>query len=344
MEMNVRRRAECAAYALILAVVLWAPSVLAQNPILDFSFEMDPITVPVGGTVETGLRVANAAVQEADSIEIALLSGPVTLAAMDPIEVLAPFSDTRMSLLLTADETAPLGRAEARFEVSYTYCIGDLCFQIVDEISLQVDIVEPAPLEDGDGIAAPVVPPAGSTPTGWRFVLPVVLLAALVVTLWAARSGRRPWALRVALIAILAVALGYGISLRQAQQAQSIGAVLCTSCVGIEVTPHEDPDLSDAGRERVAALSQPIELIVFSATWCHACPYAKAMVKQVSELAPAVTYRIIDVDQDREAADRYGIVQSGRTIVPAILRVDTGALIFGIENLEERLLSMLEGS
>ncbi|MBE0634456.1 hypothetical protein IH601_00455, partial [Candidatus Bipolaricaulota bacterium] len=146
------------------------------------------------------------------------------------------------------------------------------------------------------------------------------------------------------LVGVLAVGLGYGISLKQDQQAQSIGAVLCTSCVGIEETPHRDPELSDDGQQRVMALTERIELLLFSAPWCHACPYAKELVRQVTELNSLITNQVIDVDEDRDAADRNGIIQSGRTIVPAILRVDTGEVLFGIEDLEERLMTLLEES
>ena len=68
------------------------------------------------------------------------------------------------------------------------------------------------------------------------------------------------------------------------------------------------------------------------------------MLQQVIEINPVISYRLIDVDEDRDAADRYGIIQSGRTIVPAILRADTGEVVFGIEDLETRLLAMLEAA
>ena len=144
---------------------------------------------------------------------------------------------------------------------------------------------------------------------------------------------------------VAAGGLGYGLFLSQDQQAQSIAAVLCTSCVGIEEAPAQGPELSAAARSRIEALSNDVELLFFTAPWCHACPYAKAMVVQAASVNPAaISYRIIDVDEDRDTASEYGVVQSGRTIVPAILRVDTGDVLFGIEDLEERLLVLLEAS
>jgi hypothetical protein len=38
------------------------------------------------------------------------------------------------------------------------------------------------------------------------------------------------------------------------------------------------------------------------------------------------------------------VVRSARTVVPAIIRVDTGEVIFGSEELEERLVDLLEAT
>jgi thiol-disulfide isomerase/thioredoxin len=330
----------------ILGFVFGAVGVFAQNPILKFSFEGEPLTIPLEGSATAWLRVENVSVYEADGIEIAWLGGPVDLSPVEPIEVLAAFSDTRMRVTVSPDLGAVEGETEAAFQLAYTYCVDDLCFQIVEDIVLPLNIVAAVvPPADGQTIEPPaeVVPPVieDSRP---HLVLPLLVAGALVAALIAGQVWGRRWWVILILFAVLATGLGYGIVLKQDQQAQSIGAVLCTSCVGIEVTPHEDPELSDDARQRIAAIDGEIELLLFTATWCHACPYAKAMAQQAADINPLMTIQIIDVDVDRDAADRYGIIQSGRTIVPAILRVDTGEVVFGIEDLEERLLALLEGS
>jgi len=66
------------------------------------------------------------------------------------------------------------------------------------------------------------------------------------------------------------------------------------------------------------------------------------MVQQATDINSSISVQWIDVDESKDAAREYGIVQSGRTIVPAILRLDTQETIFGIENLEARLLALLE--
>lgn len=326
-----------------------APAIVAQAPILDVVFEAETVTVPAGGTVAADARVTNTSVQEADDVEISLLEGPVALAAVNPIDVIPPFGDARIRLLLSADESADLGPAEARFEVLYTYCVGDVCYQILEEIGLSIEVSAAVPAQDGDGVSDHVVPATTveDLPTDgrkvWQVVLPIVLAVLLAATLWISCTRLRHWSLRLVVFLILGALLGAGFAMNQDQQAQSIGAVLCTSCVGIELTPHAEAELSADARERLAALDEPIELLVFSAPWCHACPYAKEIAAQAAEAAPALTVRVIDVEEDREAADRYGIIQSGRTIVPAIVRVDTDEILFGIEDLEQRLLSLLEG-
>ena len=329
--------------ALVFFVLGFASiSVFGQTPILEFSFETEPLEIPQAGSASAWLRVANSSVYEADDIEIALLSGPVELSPIEPIEVLDPFSDTLLEVPISLGADVAEGEEEVSFELAYTYCIGELCFQIVEEILLPIEVIS-AVVEPVNGqIPDPVQIPPSKERNAWELVFPIALGLMLGVSLIASRMIGRRWWVLVLLLAVLAGGLGYGFLLRQDQQAQSIGAVLCTSCVGIEETPHRDPELSHETQTEIAAIAHEVELLFFTATWCHACPYAKAMVQQVAEINPAISYQVIDVGEDQDAAKYYGIVQSGRTIVPAILRVDTGEVVFGIEDLEERLIALLE--
>ncbi len=328
---------------LLLAVVLLALAMpaLGQNPILQIAFDREILAIPLEGSASAWLVFENVSVQEADAIEVAWLSGPAVLSPVPPIEVLDAFSETRLPIVLSASEGAALGTDEATFELSYTYCVGDLCFQIIEELTLGIEFT-PAAVEPIDvPINDPSVLPDEGGRRFSRFVplaLGLVLAAALIA---GKRWGRRWWIMLV-LVAVIAIGLGYGVLLEQDQQAQSIGAVLCTSCVGIEETPHEEPDLSDVARERIAAITDDIELLLFTATWCSSCPFAKAMVQQAITINPKIAVQWVDVDVTKDAARQYGIIQSGRTIVPAILRVDTQEVIFGVENLEARLLALLE--
>jgi thiol-disulfide isomerase/thioredoxin len=119
--------------------------------------------------------------------------------------------------------------------------------------------------------------------------------------------------------------------------------VLCTSCVGIDEARGEAPPLSDSAILALAGLQKSIDLIVFYAPWCNTCPYAKSMVREMAERTDLLSYSFVNVDTNRELAESNGIIRSKRTIVPAIVRVDTGDIIFGIEDLEARLLKVLGG-
>ena len=66
------------------------------------------------------------------------------------------------------------------------------------------------------------------------------------------------------------------------------------------------------------------------------------MVDQAVEIQPGISVRVVDVDEDKDTARLHGIVQSERTIVPAIYRADTDRVLFGIEDLETRLIELLE--
>ena len=167
-----------------------------------------------------------------------------------------------------------------------------------------------------------------------------VVLATGGIVLW--RVNRLTFPLYAVLFVLIAGGLTFGVIHRQHRQAQGIGAVLCTSCVGIEEARREVPQLSPGALAALATLRNDVELIVFYAPWCHSCPYAEAVVEKMANVSGRVTYRFINVDQQRELATSFGVIRSGRTIVPAILRVDSGEVIFGVENLEERLLALLE--
>lgn len=327
-----------------LLVVLASSAALGQSPILEFSFEAQSLPIALSGSASAWLRVTNVSVYEADDIEVALLNGPVELVPVEPVKVLDPFSDVLIEVSLLLGDTPAEGEHEALLELAYTYCIGEVCFQIIEEIPLRIEVI-PAAVEPINGqIQNPVQNSPPQEPSIWKILIPIALGLALITALMTSRIFGRRWWVQALLVAVLASGLGFGLSLEQDQQAQSIGAVLCTSCVGIEETPNRDPELSPQARTRVAALTQEVELVFFTAIWCQACPYAKAMLQQMVDINPLISYRLIDVDEERDAADRHGIVISGRTILPAILRVDTGVVLFGIEDLEDRLIAQLEES
>ena len=127
------------------------------------------------------------------------------------------------------------------FEIVHTYCIGDLCFQILKELSLALTVLAPS-----ETVVEPIDPPIvgpvePEAPPQWPPIVPIafgiVLVSALVLARWV---GRRWWIVLM-LVAVVGGGIGLGLRFGQDQQAQSIGAVLCTYCVGIEEAPRRAP-------------------------------------------------------------------------------------------------------
>ena len=323
--------------SLLLLLVLVGPGAWAQESILTFSIEPGAVTLSPGGEAGIRIEVDNTSIHEADDATVILEEaegGGLSIRSETGIlKLVPPFTQEWIDLTLVSDSDLPPGRYTISLQVIYTYCIDVSCFQIVDEIPLTVVVEEGA-------ISLPTPPPAKKSSPGW--ILPLIAGGLLVGALLLRRTRRVTFPLYFVLFVIVAGALVYGVRLNQHEQGQGIAAVLCTSCVGIEETHHEEPSLSSSAIDALAKLDRDIELIVFYAPWCHSCPYAEAMVEKMAALTPYLSYQFIDVDAERDLAATYGVIRSSRTIVPAVLRVDTDGIIFGVEDLEERLLNLLE--
>lgn len=320
-------------FFLLLFIV--SPVAWAQESILTFSIEPGAVTLSPGGEVGVRVEVDNTSIYEADDVTVTLEEegGLSIRSETGVLKLISPFTQEWIDLTLVSDSDLPPGRYIISLQVIYTYCIDVSCFQIVDEIPLTVAVEEGA-------VSLPTPPPAKRSSHGW--ILPLIAGGLLVGALLLRRTRGMTFLLYFVLFVIVAGALAYGVRLNQHEQAQGIAAVLCTSCVGIEETHHEEPYLSSSAIDALAKLDRDIELIVFYAPWCHSCPYAEAMVEKMAALTPYLSYQFIDVDAERDLAATYGVIRSSRTIVPAVLRVDTDEIIFGVEDLEERLLNLLE--
>jgi len=320
-------------FFLLLFIV--SPVAWAQESILTFSIEPGAVTLSPGGEVGVRVEVDNTSIYEADDVTVTLEEegGLSIRSETGVLKLISPFTQEWIDLTLVSDSDLPPGRYIISLQVIYTYCIDVSCFQIVDEIPLTVAVEEGA-------VSLPTPPPAKRSSHGW--ILPLIAGGLLVGALLLRRTRGMTFLLYFVLFVIVAGALVYGVRLNQHDQGQGIAAVLCTSCVGIEETHHEEPYLSSSAIDALAKLDRDIELIVFYAPWCHSCPYAEAMVEKMAALTPYLSYQFIDVDAERDLAATYGVIRSSRTIVPAVLRVDTDGIIFGVEDLEERLLNLLE--
>jgi len=338
----VNRRIRSALVFACAAIAATCATCTGQEPILTFSLDESQITIPQGGEAIAVLRVENGSAYPGDDIEPTLEVEGLTLRAEpEVIAALSPFDSAAFVLHLSASEEFSLGTSTHALGLVYNYCIGELCYLLTEEISFTLTVVPPSEAPVELPVALPVEPASrlwfrlGGLGLGFLF-----LAAAIGVR----RALSRSWPLYAVLILFALGGLAYGVVLNQHEQAQGIGAVLCTSCVGIEEAQHGEPELTPAGIAAIETIEDDIELLVFYAVWCHACPYAEAMVEETAEHNRRITYRFVDVAEEPELAERSGVIQSGRTVVPAILRVDTGEILFGAEDLEARLVDLLRGT
>lgn len=337
------------ALAILLApLVLLASSGLAwsQEEILTWSVQPAALDVSAGGRAVARVRIENTSAREADAIEFVWV-GPEGF-SLDPagasVAVLAPFASTTVEITVAATASAPRGEMQGGLEAIYTYCIDDLCYQIVAPVVLTLRVAAPtvATPDATSDVGAPAkaeVEIHGRVP--WRGVAFGVmgLLLAVAGLLWRTRHRT---VLAATLVIAGGVALGLGVSLDQHEQAQAVGAVLCTSCVGIETVQPLRARLSLSQAAAVEQLTAPIELLVFYAPWCRSCPYAEELVGLVAACNPLVRYRLVNAEAERDLAAQHGVTRAGRTVVPAIVHLGTGKVLFGAEDLGNRLVSLLQ--
>jgi thiol-disulfide isomerase/thioredoxin len=334
---------------LLTSLVLFACSgpVWSQEEILAFAVEPVALNVSAGGRGVARVRIENTSVREANDIEFVWV-GPEGF-SLDPapanVAVLDPFASTTVEITVAATASAPQGEVQGNLETIYTYCIDELCYQIVAPVSVALRVVGPmgptsdAPVGTGVPVEAQTESPGRISRSGIVFAA-LVLLLGLSVFL-RRRTSHRP-ALIGALVVAGGVAIGYGVSLNQHEQAQALGAVLCTSCVGIETVETLAPRLSAAQAAAVERLAKPVELLVFYAPWCRSCPYVEELVGLVAARNGLVRYRLVNAEVERDLAVQYGVTRAGRTVVPAIVHLGTGKVLFGAEDLGNRLVSLLQ--
>lgn len=307
--------------------VLAPPAILPDaEPILEVSLP-ERVGILPGGTAELLVRVENTSPHLAEEITLTIPRLPDGIeAAPAELAELPAFGQRDLTLTLHAAAGLEPGERPATLLLSYHYCIGESCFQMSDELELVLAVGE-----------EPLAVKAAFRP--WWLLALLGVGVVLAWLLW----GKGASTLALVLVLLAGAALGVGAYLGQARQAQLIGAVICTSCVGIEEERHDTPVLSQETRAALGGLPGPVELVVFHAPWCRSCPYAIAMAQEFAQANPAIRVELVDAEEDTERAIQAGVFRSGRLIVPAILNPATGEVIFGITDLEARLLELVRG-
>lgn len=304
------------------------PAVLATLPTVGPPRGILELTVPAAVGLTPGkassfrVRIVNTSPHLAEEVTVTVTGLPAG-ATVPPVEVgtVPAFGEREVEVVLDVGTAAP--PFTATIDALYHYCIGDSCFQFQERAPIAFALGEPGR-------------PSGIP--GWWLLLALGVGVILAVVL----RGRGLFAVALVLAALAGLSLAWGILRGQATQAWRIGSVLCTSCVGIEEVRSEVWTLSLGEREAIGRVSRSAHLIVFHTSWCKSCPYAKALVAEVARVNPRITYELVDAEQERSRAEEAGVIQSGRVIVPAILVVEAGKVLFGTSDLATRILAALE--
>lgn len=316
-----------------LIAVIVGVTAFGQTTVLTFSVEPPTVHLAPGKTASFQIIAANGSAYTADNLAVTLAAPPGLTVAPDTgnIAKIAPFTRRKLEFSVTATSDVTPGEYKITATCLYTYCTDVNCFQLEDSVNVPVVVgaVGVGPVKTTTarrGLPVWVIPGVG------------LLLLGGGIGLWLRGVH---WPLYFVLFLFVVGGFAYGVHLGQHEQAQGIAAVLCTSCVGIEAVQHASPHLSAAANAALEKINTDINLTVFYAPWCHTCPYAERMVKEAAAVNSHIKYRFVDVSADHALAVKSGVIRNNRTIVPAILRTDTGTVIFGIRNLEPRLLQLL---
>ncbi|MCR4391538.1 MAG: redoxin domain-containing protein [Candidatus Acetothermia bacterium] len=294
------------------------------KPILEVQVPTEVGVLPGGDTV-LAVKLANTSPYLAEELRVRIHGPPEGITA-PPLEVgdIPPFGERTADLTLTAAEGVAQGNILITIDILYHYCIGDSCFQMSQAA--------------GTTLAIGVAPTAARR--AWSPWWLLLLLGVGVVVGWFL-WGRGLSGAGLVLLLVAGAALAAGVFFGQSRQAQLIGAVLCTSCVGIEEVHAELPVLSREARATLAELARPVHLVVFHAPWCRSCPYAISLVEQMAQASPFLEVELVDAEEEPARAEAAGVSRSGRLVVPAILVVETSQVLFGTHHLGARLLALL---
>ena len=275
------------------------------------------------GKTQTTLQLVNTSPYEAEEVKVLVQNLPAGVKAQE-VEVgnIPPFGERTVTLAFEAQDL-PTALPAGLVLVVYHYCIGDACFQMVDKGELAWVVGREAPVR------------ASWNPWWVLVAVGVALLAA-----WALK-GRLLVVVLVLLVVGGSLALALGIRRGQARQAERVGATLCTSCVGIEEAPRRQVALSAQARSILATLTRRVRVTVFYTAWCKSCPYVKAVVQAMAQVNPLVEVELVDAEGEPARAEAAGVLRAGRLVVPATVVAGSGQVLFGADNIEDRVLQQL---
>lgn len=301
----------------------------------EISFRPEPILelwvpketgIQEGKSTTLSVRVINTSPHLAEEVRFSFPDLPQgwEVKVPDPFNIPA-FGEREAQIQIVLGDPAEKSLpASLRLAVDYHYCIDDACFQMSQEENLAFVL-------GASSARNPSLP--------WWIL---VLLAVGVLISWLL-SGRGLTALSLVLVGLGIAAFIFGIFWGQARQAQRIASVLCTSCVGIEEAKAPVAEIPQPLLLEFQNFPKTAHLVVFYTPWCKSCPYAKALVAQIAGVNPRISFELIDADEKRAEAERYGIIRNGKAVVPAVVVRETGETLFGTDDLPRRILAALKG-
>ncbi len=298
-----------------------APAIGPPRSILEIGAPTE-IVIAAGKDSFFPVKLTNTSPYDAEDVKVTLVGLPPGITA-SPVELgtIPAFGDREANVPVQAVEVRE--GVAGSIEVVYQYCIGDFCIQIQDKAAVSFVVGEASPKSAG-------------VPSWWLLVFVGV---GLVLALFL--RGRALAAVGLVLVGLSVASLVVGVLLGQSTQAQRIGGVLCLACVGIEEARTDRPVLSRGAQAALAELTRPVRVTVFHTEWCRSCPYAIALVEAMARVTPLLTMEVVDAEVDLARAERAGVARAGRIVVPATVVEGTGQVLFGIGDLEARLLSLL---
>ena len=147
------------------------------------------------------------------------------------------------------------------------------------------------------------------------------------------------------IILIVGIVLaGYGVKEEQHIKTKDIATQKCLSCLGL--VPEGVGELELIWLEelnfKLERTNHEVELIVFSAEWCKACPQAIETVKEIAKSSERIEYRVIKHEEEPEEFENFAVDQNG---LPLTIIVIDGKEIDRLESafkLSSRILEAIE--
>lgn len=143
----------------------------------------------------------------------------------------------------------------------------------------------------------------------------------------------------IIVLAIGIVLAGYGVKEEQHVKTKDIATMHCLSCLGL--TPSGYGEGIEHGE--LEKLNHEIELIIFSAEWCKACPKAIAVAKEIAESSEFINYRVIKYEEDPEEFENF-VIEHEKELEEFKNVIDLNGLPVTVVIIDGEITDVLDGA